>query len=165
MRELEIWSGGQTGADRAALDAALARGLRHGGWIPRGRLAEDGTVPARYANLRETDSPDYETRTVLNVRETDATLVLRWGPAAGGTRYTIERALGLGKPLLEIDLACTPPTVAARAVGVWLDELPAGLRLNVAGPRASQAPLIYDRVLEVLCRALALGPGGPAGPA
>ena len=57
-----IVSGGQTGVDRAGLDAAMACGMSHGGWCPRGRLAEDGPIPAHY-QLRETRSAKYYIRT------------------------------------------------------------------------------------------------------
>jgi hypothetical protein len=152
-RRLEVWSGGQTGVDRAALDAALDRGLPIGGWVPRGRLAEDGQVPERYGQLRESESPEYATRTRLNVQATDATLVLRMGPATGGTLETIETARGLGRPLLEIDLGVTDPAGAARNVIEWLEGLfttRSFLRLNVAGPRASQAPASYARAKAAL---------------
>lgn len=139
--------------DRAALDVALDRGLPIGGWVPRGRLAEDGQVPARYSQLREADSPEYATRTRLNVQDTDATLVLRIGTATGGTLETIETARGLGRPLLEIDLELTGPAKAARRVVQWLEGLfttRSSLRLNVAGPRASQAPTSYVRAKAVI---------------
>ena len=121
--------------------------------MPRGRLAEDGQVPARYSQLREAASPEYATRTRLNVQDTNATLVLRIGPATGGTLETIEAARGLGRPLLEIDLETTDPAAAARIVIPWLNGLfttRASLRLNVAGPRASQTPTSYARAKAVL---------------
>ncbi|HSE52005.1 MAG TPA: putative molybdenum carrier protein [Gemmatimonadales bacterium] len=154
-RQLEVWSGGQTGVDRAALDAALDLGLPIGGWVPRGRLAEDGQVPARYNQLREAESPEYATRTRLNVEATDATLVLRMGPATGGTLETVETARGLGRPMLDIDLEAGNPAGAARNGIQWLEGLLAtrpSLRLNVAGPRASQAPEAYTRARAVLER-------------
>ncbi len=70
MQVREIWSGGQTGVDRAALDVGRDLGIATCGWIPRGRLAEDGIIPDRYAGLRETESPDYAERTTRNVRDT-----------------------------------------------------------------------------------------------
>lgn len=73
---LEIWAGGQTGVDRAALDTALELGLSHAGWVPLGRVAEDGVIPARYTGL-QAEAADYAIRTEFNVRDTDATLVLR----------------------------------------------------------------------------------------
>lgn len=153
MRRLEVWSGGQTGVDRAALDAALGRGLSIGGWVPRGRLAEDGQVPSHYGGLREAESPAYATRTRLNVQDTDATLVLRVGSATGGTLETIETVHGFGRPMLDVDLEITDPAGAARDVAQWLEGLFAtrsSLRLNVAGPRASQAPTAYARAKAVL---------------
>lgn len=147
---IEIWSGGQTGVDRAALDLAIELGLRWGGWIPLGRLAEDGTIPDRYDRLRESDSRDYRVRTRLNVRDTDATLVLRWGPAAGGTAHTIEVVVELGRPFCEIDLASLSREQAAAKLLEWLKQQPPRFRLNVAGPRASEAPEGYRAALEVL---------------
>ena len=79
---LKIISGGQAGADRAALDLAIESGLEHGGWCPRGRKAEDGPIPARY-RLAETESANYRARTVRNV-VSDATLILNMGELAGG---------------------------------------------------------------------------------
>src|SRR5512135_124388 len=98
-----IVSGGQTGVDRAALDAARQLGLECGGWCPRGRRAEDGKVASGYP-LRETPSEDYAQRTEWNVRDSDATLVLTHGRPAGGTALTIAVARRLGKPLLVLDL-------------------------------------------------------------
>jgi hypothetical protein len=155
---LELWSGGQTGVDRAALDVARELGIPIGGWVPRGRLAEDGRVPERYEGLREADAADYALRTRLNVEDTDATLVLRIGEAAGGTRTTLDTARRLRRPVLDIDLDRHGVADAAASVRVWLERLRAtrsGIRLNVAGPRASQAPRGYDRAREVLRLALA----------
>ena len=87
----KIISGAQTGADRAALDAALALGLPIGGWVPRGRRAEDGPVPDRYPNLRETDTDDYETRTRWNVQDADATLILSHGPLSAPGWFAPEK--------------------------------------------------------------------------
>jgi hypothetical protein len=153
-RRFEIWSGGQTGVDRAALDVARELGFPIGGWIPRGRVAEDGVIPAGYAELRETDSTEYAVRTERNVRDTDATLILRWGEATGGTLETILTARRLGRPLCEQDLATTDADTGARAVAVWLAALPSLRRVNVAGPRASQAPAAYNAACALLRRAL-----------
>jgi hypothetical protein len=155
---LELWSGGQTGVDRAALDVALELGIPIGGWLPRGRLAEDGRVPERYEGLREADAADYALRTRLNVEDTDATLVLRIGVATGGTRSTLDTARRLRRPVLDIDLERHGAADAAASVRAWLDGLRttrSGIRLNVAGPRASQAPRVYARACEVLRLALA----------
>jgi hypothetical protein len=150
---IELWSGGQTGVDRAAFDVALELGLPIGGWIPQGRLAEDGRVPPRYTQLREAHSPDYTVRTRLNVQDTHGTLVLTWGPPRGGTEDTVAFAHQLARPVLVIDLALAELPVAADTAGRWLAGLSrpgSALRLNVAGPRASQAPEAYERARQLL---------------
>lgn len=155
---LELWSGGQTGVDRAALDVALELGIPIGGWVPRGRLAEDGRIPARYQGLREAEAADYAVRTRRNVEDSDATLVLRMGAAAGGTGATLDIARRLRRPVLDIDLEHRSVADAAESVRAWLEQLGgarSGLRVNVAGPRASQAPRVYARTREVLHLALA----------
>jgi len=115
----KIISGAQTGADRAALDAALALGLPIGGWVPRGRKAEDGPIPERYPDLRETDTDDYETRTRLNVQDADATLILSHGLLSGGSKFTEAVARSLGKPVRHVDLGATsiPDAVSAIPLG------------------------------------------------
>jgi hypothetical protein len=132
---LQVVSGGQTGVDRAALDAARAAGLPCGGWCPRGRRAEDGAIPADYP-LRETPTEDYAQRTEWNVRDSGATLVLVRGRTGPGTAFTIDRARRLGRPLLVVDLREEPDPAAARR---WIADGAVGV-LNVAGPRESQDP-------------------------
>jgi len=132
---LKVVSGGQTGVDRAALDAARAIGLTTGGWCPRGRLAEDGVIPAEYA-LRETPSDDYAERTEWNVRDADATLVLTRGQPSPGTALTIELARRLDRRLLVLDLRDSPDPASVAAF-VRQGEIAV---LNVAGPRESQSP-------------------------
>ena len=143
--EIRILSGGQTGVDRAGLDMAIGLGLDHGGWCPRGRLAEDGTIPALY-QLRETDSPLYAVRTEQNVIDSDATLILYLEPLEGGTELTRRLARRHGRPCLLIDLERPPP---ADTVRQWIRET--GVRvLNIAGPRESQRAGIYRLAREYL---------------
>lgn len=144
-----ILSGGQTGVDRAALDVALARGISCGGWCPLGRRAENGPIPARYP-LTETPTTDYPQRTEWNVRDADATLVLTHGEPAGGTALTVEIARRLGKPYLVVDLANDP---ACGSVQTWLEEERVRV-LNVAGPRESTCPGVYQRARAFLERLL-----------
>jgi hypothetical protein len=98
----KILSGGQTGADRAALDWAINNGMPHGGWCPKGRRAEDGRVPERYC-LEETPQTQYRQRTTWNVRDADATLIVTLtGDLAGGTLFTRQYAERIGRPCLNV---------------------------------------------------------------
>jgi hypothetical protein len=150
----KVVSGGQTGVDRAALDAARSAGWPIGGWVPRGRAAEDGRIPDVYAGLLETSSPDPAQRTRLNVQDSDATLILAHGALMGGTSLTEATARQLQRPCLCIDLAVVPAAAAAERVRRWLTETGAEV-LNVAGPRASEAGSVYADALAVLTAVLA----------
>ena len=154
VRVREIWSGGQTGVDRAALDVALELGVPHGGWVPRGRLAEDGVIPERYTALEETESAEYHVRTERNVRDADATLIVHFGPLAGGTHYTRDVAAAFGKPALVVDAERLgiPPAVAA--IRAWLGTVGGDIRLNVAGPRLSANPRAYQWTRALLLSVL-----------
>lgn len=154
----KIVSGGQTGADRAALDVAMTLGLATGGWVPRGRRAEDGRIPARYAGLRETDTEAYEHRTALNVRDSDATLIFSFGEPSGGTALTLKLARSSGKPHLVIDLEAMSVSEAAATLRDWLATHAVRV-LNVAGSRASGEPRMVASVTAVLSEALPTEPG------
>jgi serine/threonine protein phosphatase PrpC len=148
-----VISGGQTGADRAALDAALALGIPHGGWVPKGRRDENGTIPAVYVGLVDADSDDPAVRTRLNVRDSDGTVVLSHGPLTGGSALTAEVARELGRPWLHLDLRTGGVQAAVSTLVAWLAANSVS-RLNVAGPRASEDPEIYGVTLTVLRLAL-----------
>jgi len=151
MRPQKVISGGQTGVDRAALDAALALGIPVGGYCPRGRRAEDGPIATSYP-LTETVSADYPERTARNVREADGTLILTLGAPSGGTTLTRELAERHGKPCLVIDLSQPADMNATR---IWIARH--GIRtLNVAGPRESSRPGIYGQARDFLQRVLAV---------
>ncbi|TVQ71113.1 MAG: hypothetical protein EA363_06580 [Balneolaceae bacterium] len=147
----KIISGAQTGADRAALDVALELGIPCGGWVPKGRLAEDGPIPAHYPNLAETPVSAVEMRTEWNIRDSDATLILSHGPLDGGSLYTRIKAEELGKHWRHIDLSKTGIEQASESVKRWLTEVHPRI-LNVAGPRASKDPFIYEKTCELLRR-------------
>ena len=147
-RPLRIVSGGQTGVDRAALDVALLLGFEIGGWCPRGRRAEDGPISENYP-LTETASADYSRRTVANVRDSDATLVLSRGQLSGGTALTRDTARTRRKPFLVLDLRTATPDDAA----AWIKGQAISV-LNVAGPRESAAPGIYEEASSYLRRVL-----------
>jgi len=135
---LIIVSGGQTGADRAALDWAIARNVPHRGWCPRGRLAEDGALADRY-RLRETSTAEYAERTEWNVRDSDATLIVSLAPdLTGGSAYTQAVARRLGKPCLHV----AHDTADAKTARAFLGRHEVRV-LNVAGPRSSKEPEVY----------------------
>ena len=165
MSRLVIISGGQTGVDRGALDAALEAHAPCGGWCPEGREAEDGTIPARYP-VHEIPGGGYIRRTRQNVEDSDGTLVLTFGPATGGTARTIEFCRQLGKPHLIIDADGTSIEDAER---LTLDFVRAHelSYLNVAGPRASMEGRGYWYARGLIGNLLRLesGPadGGPEG--
>ena len=143
MRVEKIVSGGQTGADQAALDVALERGLKVGGWVPKGRLAEDGPIPERYSGLVETQSSDPAVRTSLNVRDSDATLIVSHGPLTGGSLLTLEEARRWRKPVLHLDLHEATPETAVSRLRKWLD--------TVSEVIAKINPILRGWV-QVLCR-------------
>ena len=141
----KIVSGGQTGVDRAALDVAIALGISHGGWCPRGRRAEDRRIPDVY-DLQETDERDYSVRTRHNVEDSDGTLILSGGTLTGGTALTRKLAKQEGSPVRVVDLRQKPDFAA---VEHWV--LDNRIRvLNIAGPRESQQPGICEQTREWL---------------
>ncbi len=148
----QVVSGGQTGVDRAALDVALELGLRHGGWCPRHRRAEDGRIPARY-QLKECESVEYWVRTERNVVDSDATLILYFGVLSGGSRFTFRMARKHARRCQCVDLGARK-VPAVGPLQVWLRE--EGVQtLNVAGPRASVSPGIYEAAAGYLRSLLA----------
>jgi predicted Rossmann-fold nucleotide-binding protein len=151
--DLKIISGGQTGVDRAALDAALTLGISCGGWCPKGRRAEDGPIPDRYP-VKETESASYPVRTEMNVRDSDGTLILTWGRPTGGTALTIRLTRRHKKPSLIIDLK--KPADPSSLMN-WLEKKQIGV-LNVAGPRESEYPGISRLAFEFLLNALGTEP-------
>jgi len=151
----QIISGGQTGADRAALDWAIKRGIPHGGWCPSGRKAEDGTIDRRY-NLIETPSDDYSQRTEWNVRDSDATAVFSiLRELRGGSLLTVKLAGKYNKPVIHL---CQADEQAnhAQELRSFIEKF-GTLVLNVAGPRASDEPGVYRFVSQILDQALSAG--------
>ena len=143
-----VVSGGQTGADRAALDWACYHRVAHDGWCPKGRLAADGPLLPKY-QLRETESAGYRQRTKLNVRDSEATLVFNMGALDGGTLQTVRFAQTLKKPYRVFQLDQGNLEGVAQEVLEWL-ALEGFTVINVAGPREEKRPGIYPLVFSVL---------------
>lgn len=148
----KIISGGQTGADRAALDVAIKLGISHGGWIPKGRLTENGRLDNKY-KLKEMETANYNKRTEQNVIDSDGTLIISNGKLSGGSDYTREMLLRHGRPWFHIDLNKTTFLQAERYIRSWLAEHKIEV-LNVAGPRESKDTAIYQDVIDILESAL-----------
>lgn len=145
----KIISGGQTGVDRAALDAAIRMQIAHRGWLPKGRLTEEGPLPEIY-QLGEMPTESYPERTEKNVIEADGTLIISRGTPTGGTDNTVRLALQHGKPMLHIDLQIYGnPIDAAALISSWI-SMNRIETLNVAGPRASKDPRVYSETLAIL---------------
>jgi hypothetical protein len=145
-----IISGGQTGADRAALDWAITNNIQQGGWCPAGRRAEDGMVPNSYC-LRETPERNYRQRTKWNVRDSDATLIITSAPElTGGSLFTQEWAQKIDRPCLHV----YPCSEWREWIRIFFETNPIAI-LNVAGPRSSGAAGIEHFVHEVLDEMLA----------
>ena len=144
----KIVSGGQTGADQAALDAAIKLGISHGGWIPKGRITEEGTLPDKY-HLQEMPSGSYEKRTEQNVLDSDGTVIISRGKLTGGSALTQKLAKKHIRPCLHIDLNKLPAFLASSHISTWVKENNIKI-LNVAGPRASKDPLIYRDTFYII---------------
>ena len=144
----KIISGGQTGADRAALDVAIKLGIPHGGWIPKGRKTENGILPGKY-QLQEMPTASYSKRTEQNVLDSDGTLILSNRKLTGGSALTKKMAKKHDRPWVHVDMNKLSIVDAANIVKSWIDRNDIKI-LNVAGPRASKSPEIYKIAMAVL---------------
>jgi len=144
----KIISGGQSGADRAALDFAIKMDIPHGGWIPKGRLAEDSPLSDKY-NLKEMSTKSYPKRTEQNVIDSNGTLIISRGRLTGGSDYTRKMACKHNKPWFHVNLTETPAFEAAEQIIQWVELYEIQI-LNVAGPRASKDATIYKAVMDLL---------------
>jgi hypothetical protein len=156
-----IVSGGQTGVDRAGLDVAIRYGIEYGGWVPQGGIAEDMRTPpgllAHYPRLQEAPTTSMSARTKMNIRDSDATLVIRIpnGPLSPGTKLTIDSCRETGKPVLVVDpLEWDGADQIAEFIHLLDIEPP--IVLNVAGPRESKSRGIYDAASSLLIEYLSL---------
>lgn len=153
----KIISGAQTGVDRAALDVAIQLNISYGGWCPKARIDEQGTIPAKYDVLQEisgefaNETENYATRTKYNIRDSDGTLILvpiTSFTISDGTAFTIEEVQKQKKPFLILDLSASESKNISIII-TWLEKNNIKI-LNIAGPRESKYPGIYKLSCEFL---------------
>jgi len=144
----KIISGGQTGADQAALDIAMELNIPHGGMIPRGRRTEAGPLAGEY-HLQEMATSSYPQRTEKNVLNSEGTLIISYGKLNGGSALTRQLAKKHKRPWLHLDMNKWLMADAVRITQKWISRHEVEI-LNVAGPRASKSPKIYETVKEIL---------------
>lgn len=152
MAITKIISGGQTGADAAGLDAAIKRGVPHGGWIPKGRLTEDGPLPEKY-QLQEMPTASYPKRTEQNVIDSDGTVIFTHGTLTGGSAITRKKAVQHGKPVLHLNLAKVTEWDAVQTLVAFIEDYEIQV-LNVAGSRGSRDPELYGKVFKIMVEAI-----------
>lgn len=152
MPQLKIISGGQTGVDRAALDAALASNTECGGWCPEGRKAEDGKIPPHYPVI-ELKNAGYTKRTRQNVIDSDGTVIIYFAILSGGTEKTLLFCLEQKKPYLLIDATELSDKRTAERIQDFVTNNAIKI-MNIAGPRASGEPLAYNYTLRAMTHCL-----------
>ncbi|HVN24017.1 MAG TPA: putative molybdenum carrier protein [Syntrophorhabdales bacterium] len=147
---MKIISGGQTGADRAALDFAIQHRIPHGGWVPKGRQAEDGRIPDTY-QLQEMPTDSHRARTEQNVIDSQGTVIISHGKLSkkSGSGYTARMAKKYRRPCLHLDMGKLSIDASARMLRSWVVEHRIEM-LNVAGPRLSGDTTIYRTTFEIL---------------
>jgi hypothetical protein len=150
----KIVSGGQTGADQAALGVAIKLGIPHGGWVPKGRITEAGFLPAKY-KLQEMPTSSYALRTEQNVIDSDGTLIISHGKLTGDSALAEKYADKHERPCLHVDHNRMSHIEVALKIATWVSKNKIGV-LTVAGPRASKDPKIYQAVSDVLESAIHL---------
>jgi hypothetical protein len=161
---MKIISGGQTGVDRAALDVAIEQGMEWGGWCPKGGWAEDLALPpgllAKYPRLKETPLPNPLQRTEWNVRDSDATLLIVDGQGLSssiGTQRAHTWARQHGKPeFVALAEDAKAPADAAAWLRAQQKRFGSDMTLSIGGPRASEAPGIYEKSRELIAKILLL---------
>jgi len=158
----KIISGGQTGVDRAALDAAIELGISHSGWVPKGRKAEDGAIPKKY-RLDEMPTNGYAERTEQNIADSDGTLIISRGRLTDGSLLTLQLAAKRKRPCLHMDLSVMSASEASKTINSWISRHGIAI-LNVAGPRASKDPGIYELTRDILRNAFQTYPIDPLSP-
>ena len=145
----KIISGGQTGADIAAVDAAISCSFPYGGFIPKGRVCEKGKIPSHYIHFTEAVNDNYNLRTSKNVRASDITIIFTHGPLTGGSKFTKDCCDVSKKKYLHVNLNVVDKEDAVESVTRFIQYYQAEV-VNVAGSRASKSPLLYAQVKHIM---------------
>lgn len=144
---IKIISGGQTGVDRAALDFGLENGIEIGGYCPKGRVAEDGVISSIYP-LTEMATSNYSDRTLKNIIESDATIIIYFGELEGGSLNTRNFCTQENKPFMLVNGMEKTPKQSSLMLSKFLGNEVVKV-LNVAGSRASNCPKCYEYTKQV----------------
>lgn len=145
----KIISGGQTGADRAGLEAAKEYGLETGGWVPRGFLAQDGVHPEfveRYG-IQEHESPNYPPRTALNVKDSDGTVRFMTNRFSAGSKCTLRMIKQYKKPYFDVNLL--DESITPQKLANWITANNIQV-LNISGNAERKSPCIGEFVVAFL---------------
>ena len=153
----KIISGGQIGADQAALDVAIKLGISHGGWIQKGRKTQSGLLPEKY-KLKEMPTSSFIKRIEQNVVDADGTIIISHGALTGGANYSQKMTTKHGRPCIHIDLSNIPIFIAASRINTWVAEHNIEV-LNVTGSRTSEDPKIYNDAMLIIENAILLDLG------
>ena len=145
---MKIVSGGQTGVDRAALDAAMIHHIECGGWCPQGRLDESGRIPEKYP-VKELPNGGFAERTAANVHDSDGTVIFHCGELGCGTEYTVECCAEQKRPRVLLDAEMVAPGEAGKIIKYFVQTVRIET-LNIAGPRQSEWSGGYDYAFAAL---------------
>jgi len=153
----KIISGHQTGVDLGAIDAAMSLGVPTDGWVPKGRINEEGVIPAYYL-VKEMPTAEYPPRTRANVQDSDMTLVIYRGTIGKGTELTTKAADTQEKLLLMYNLNVEEKDNYASMIKECVADLKGVV--NIAGSRESGSPGIQNTTYEIVRRIILAQRGG-----
>ena len=148
----KIISGGQTSADQAALDAAIKLGIAHGGWIPKGRTTETGTLPERF-KLKKMSSENYSDCIRQNVMDATGTLIISYGSLTGDLDSARKATLRYGRQMLGIDLDQMDDIKAASLLKDWIHLY----RIEVMFVIGQNGPYARNQTENIIEGALTMG--------
>lgn len=157
---LKVISGGQTGADRGGIDAAFELGVTTGGHAPQGWRTSRGPAPElQRFGLVQDMSAAYPPRTRLNVKNSDATVIIGSRPQSPGSVLTHSLCTKLLKPCKQIvlpeDYTNDQVLEQAKYLAAWIRKKRVTV-LNVAGNRDEFASYLHHHMTFKLIQAALL---------